>query len=152
MFFLFSRYMAKELVPGIKVGSVGDLIYYLRNGKQCVRRKPKHQRVSNTERQRAGREGFARLSKVASLLLPAARVGLHKVAQRRGLPVYNVFVSLNGGAVSAEGVDYGRLKVSAGHVGIVAFEEATVSREVCCRWGLRQGWRRRMTRCLRRCW
>ena len=57
--------MAYEKV-GKKIGTIGDMVYYVRNGKQCMRRKPKHQRNPNTEKQQATRGRFAQVSQLAA--------------------------------------------------------------------------------------
>ena len=106
--------MARTDLRGHKIGAVGDLIYYVRDGKQCVRRKPKKQKNPNTKEQRESRSHFATMAKLSSLLLPATKEGLHKVARRKKKPVYNVFMTLNGKAVTAKGIDYGSLVVSRG--------------------------------------
>lgn len=120
--------MARTDLRGHKIGVVGDLIYYVRDGKQCVRRKPKKQKNPNTQEQREVRNHFATMARLSSLLLPVTTEGLHKVARRRKYPVYNVFMSLNGKAVTANGIDYGSLVVSQGwEVENVKFGEPTLT-------------------------
>lgn len=120
--------MAKVDIRGHRIGTIGDMVFYVRNGKQCMRRKPKKQKNPNTQGQRESRGHFATMSKLSSLLLPITKVGLHKFAMRRKGSVYNVFMKLNGKAVTAEGVDYGSVTVShGGEVANVKFGVPTLT-------------------------
>ena len=107
--------MAREGLSGKKIGTIGDVVYYVRNGKQCMRRKPKHQKNPNTQKQRACRSHFAQVSQLASALLPAAKVGLRKAAMRGKISEYNMFTKLNSKVVKAEGIDYSKIVVSKGN-------------------------------------
>lgn len=106
--------MAYETV-GKKVGTIGDVVYYVRNGKQCMRRKPKHQKNPNTEKQQASRGRFVQVSQLAAMLLPVVKVGLHNAARRSKVPEYNMFAKVNSKAVGSDGIDYSRILVGKGY-------------------------------------
>jgi hypothetical protein len=106
-------------------GAVGTVIGYEWRGQWCLRSKPRSVRNPRTERQRMARGLFSQVSRLASRMATALRIGLHTEAVKAHRTECNHFMSVNSGCFSMEGgrltVDYAGLVVSQGPVAPVGF-------------------------------
>lgn len=110
-----------------KRGRIGDKIYYMYNGKQCVRSIPKHVDNPRTEAQQAHRKAFAEISKLSSYMKEAHLVGLHWKAVREKKSTYALFRSLNKDCLTSDGlINYPNVFVSFGSVARVDITAARV--------------------------
>lgn len=97
-------------------GKIGDKIYYVRNGKQCVRQMPESVGNPNSEAQQAHRRLIVEVARLSSDLKVAYKFGLHKYARRAKLTVDAAFRKLNYGRRKKGRFNYPRIMVSKGPV------------------------------------
>lgn len=107
-------------------GHVGPVIGYEWRGRMCMRSMPRRVRNPRTEAQTAHRDDFRRMVQLAATMRVAVRTGLHTVSVEEHMTEYNLFVKLNFGLLGADGIDYSRLRVSAGDVAPVGITAAAV--------------------------
>ena len=127
--------MAKQdqgIIGGFR-GTIGPVIGYQWRGRWCLRARP--QRVANprTAAQQEHRMLFRDMVRLASRLTPVLRRGLRDASLQEGMTEGNLFVRMNKGLFSAQGVDYGRLAVSHGPVAPVAFTHVALDERMVVR-------------------
>lgn len=104
-------------LAGAYTRSVGNVVYYLKDGENFARTKSKAPYTSNTPAQQEQKGKFSDLSQLGSVMQEVAKVGL--VQRKRGLSAINAFHSVNKDCFTqAEGekasIDYENLKCSQG--------------------------------------
>ena len=97
-------------------GKLGDMIYSSWHGRPYTRRRPEKVANPQTEAQQAHRNAFAEISRLASDLKEAHRIGFHKQAQRMKLNTHCVFKKLNKDHYGENGIIYSMVMVSDGPV------------------------------------
>lgn len=113
----------KDLHSGLFSGKLGNLVYYVRNGKQCIRRagipgkKPKWETEEQTERQKAVRGRFAIVQAFYTKYRQRITPGIWQIAAGlKGKTGQNYFHSMNCKCFSGEGklVDFDHFLFSEG--------------------------------------
>ena len=107
-------------------GKLGKKIYYTWNGRLCVRSYPEEVANPRTEAQQRHRYAFAAVSKLSSDLKAAHLIGLHEPAQRNNLNTHSIFRKYNKDCFGPGGIDYARVVVSRGSVGMVGITSVEV--------------------------
>lgn len=110
-------------------GTVGPVIGYQWRGRWCMRARPRTVHNPRTEAQQAHRMQFRDMVQLASRLTAALRYGMRQASLEQGLTEGNLFVRMNKGCFSAQGVAYHRLLLSSGPLAPVAFSPAQVDEQ-----------------------
>ena len=110
-------------------GRVGPVIGYTWRGRMCLRARPSHVANPRTEAQQAHRMAFRTMVQLSARMKEAIRVGMRAESLALGMTEQNLFVKLGFGAMGAEGLDYGRLRVSSGPVAGVAVAAVEIDSE-----------------------
>ena len=117
--------MAK-IVDGMIVGTVGNKIYYVVNGVQRVREKPKKVANPKTEPQQAHRNAFVEIARLSSAMKEGHAQGLHWQAVRQKRSTTDVFRKMNKNCYSSDGIDYAQVKISKGSVSKVVITSVNI--------------------------
>lgn len=120
--------MAKN-VNGMLVGTIGDKIYYVVNGEQRVREKPKKVANPNTKQQQAHRYAFGEISRLSSAMKEGRAKGLHWQAVRQKSNTNDVFKKMNKNCYGANGIDYAHVKISKGPVSKVNITRVNIDEQ-----------------------
>ncbi len=106
-------------------GTVGTVIGYLWRGKWCLRARPRYVHNPRTARQISARGLFSGVSRLASRMQGALRLGMHSEALKLHRTVCNHFMSVNRQCFALEdnrlSVDYEHLTIALGPVAPVGF-------------------------------
>ena len=108
------------------IGKLGPAIGYRWRGRWCLRSVPQRVRNPRTAAQQAHRMLFRDMVRLAGRMRAAVNIGLHEVALDGGMTECNLFVRLNKGQFTADGVDFGQLLLSVGPVAPVRFTDVQV--------------------------
>ena len=120
--------MAKQsygILDGYR-GTIGTVIGYQWRGKWCLRARPRQVRNPRTEAQQEHRMLFRDMVQLAGKMKQALQTGLHLASLDEQMTECNLFVKINKGRFTPQGVDYGALEISRGPVAPVAFTAAAV--------------------------
>lgn len=121
-------------LAGAYTHSVGNVVYYLKDGENFARTKSKAPYTSNTPAQQEQKEKFSDLSQLGSVMQEVAKTGFAQ--RRRGLSAINAFHSMNKSCFiqteeGKKGIDYEHLKCSRGPLFPPA-AAATLDSETSC--------------------
>lgn len=120
--------MAKQtygILDGYR-GTVGPVIGYQWRGRWCLRARPRRVYNPRTEAQQEHRMLFRDMVQTASHFTPALRLGLHTASVEEHMTEGNLFVKINKGHFTPQGIDYAGLEISRGPVAPVAFTRVEV--------------------------
>lgn len=122
-------------VLGNQRGKVGNVVGYMRKGKQCYRGYTDHVTESKSEDLMLAKIRFAALGKLAIQFRGAVKRGYQKLLASSTMSACNLFVKKNYDAVTAAdintppAVDYGALVIAEGTLPPVIFGAIDVSEE-----------------------
>ena len=123
--------MAKQsygILDGYR-GTVGTVIGYQWRGKWCLRARPRQVSNPRTEAQQEHRMLFRDMVQLAGRMKQALQTGLHQASLEEQMTECNLFVKINKGRFTPQGVDYSALEISRGPVAPVAFTSAVVDED-----------------------
>ena len=122
-------------VLGNQRGKVGNVVGYMRKGKQCYRGYVAHVRQSKSEAVAINKARFATLGKLGMAFRGAVNRGYQRLLKGSGMTAVNIFVKKNKEAVTLASlgsdptVDYGALVVAEGNLPFVSFGAIDTSEE-----------------------
>lgn len=121
-------------VLGMQRGKVGNVVGYVRKGKQCYRGYVSKVAQSKSETAMQAKAIFGYLGKIARAMRGAANRGFMKFVKSSTMSGSNIFMKENYAAVTASSpeeisVDYGAMIVSKGNLPEVAFKTPSFAEE-----------------------
>ncbi len=122
-------------VLGNQRGKVGNVVGFVRKGKQCYRGYVAHVSQSKSEALAIWKARFATLGKLGMAFRGAVNRGYQRLLKGSGMTAVNIFVKKNKEAVTLASlgsdptVDYGALVVAEGNLPFVSFGAIDTSEE-----------------------